>query len=61
MQSRGLEDINFNEDFEETIARNLKEEFENETEGELKFNIFIISALHSFNLLLFLSSFLASI
>lgn len=60
MQSRGLEDINFNEDFEETIARNLKEEFENETEGELKFNILLISASNSFNLL-FLSSFLASI
>ena len=42
MQSSRLEDINFNEDFEETIARNLKEEFENETEGELKFLNFLV-------------------
>lgn len=28
------DDVNYNEDFEESIARNLKEEFDNESEGE---------------------------
>lgn len=34
------EEINFNEDFEESIARNNKEEFDNESEGEFENSIF---------------------
>jgi hypothetical protein len=40
--NRHEDDLNFNEDFEESIARNNKEDEDNESEGERN------SSLHSF-------------
>lgn len=38
-------DVNLQEDFEEAIARNIKEEFDNESEGEQFFLNFLFSLL----------------
>lgn len=49
--SNRLDDVNYNEDFEESIARNIKEEYDNESEGEflsLIFSIFV--AFYALNL-----------